>query len=74
MGKITAMVLYIRSRSVGFPAVLTAEETAFVETLAVTLYFLSVVNCPTARCTLVASSPVWHCCGSKERFRDDIKS
>jgi len=43
-----------------FAAVLTAEETAFVETLPITLHLLGVVNCPAARCALVASSPVRH--------------
>lgn len=42
-------------------AVLTAEETAFVETLPVTLHLLGVVNRPAARATLVSSSPVRHC-------------
>lgn len=40
--------------------VLTAEKTAFMEALAITLHFLRVVNRPVACCTLVASAPVWH--------------
>lgn len=40
--------------------VLTAEKTAFMEALAITLHFLRVVNRPVACCTLVASTPVWH--------------
>lgn len=40
--------------------VLTAEKTAFMEALAITLHFLRVVNRPVACCTLVASAPIWH--------------
>lgn len=43
-----------------FKAVLTAEKTALVETLPITLHLLCMVNCTTAGCTLVSSSPVWH--------------
>lgn len=57
-----------------FPAVLTAEKAAFVEELAVTLHFLGMVNGPLARSTLVAPSPVWHCCFSKERQENGIRS
>lgn len=56
----------------GFPAVLTAEKAAFVEELAVTLHFLGVVNGPLARSALVAPSPVWHCCFSKDRQENGI--
>lgn len=53
--------IWSQSSCVGVAAVLTAEKTALVETLAVTLHFLGVVHRPMARCTLVASTPVWHC-------------
>lgn len=43
-----------------FPVGLTAEEAAFVETLAVALHLLGVIDRPAARRALVASSPVWH--------------
>lgn len=57
----------------GFPAVLTAEKAAFVEELAVTLHFLGMVNGPLARSALVAPSPVWHCCLSKDREENGIR-
>lgn len=56
----------------GFPALLTAAKAAFVEELAVTLHFLGMVNGPLARSTLVAPSPVWHCCFSKDRQENGI--
>lgn len=55
-----------------FPVGLTAEEAAFVETLAVALHLLGVIDRPAARRALVASSPVWHRRASEWRKKEII--